>query len=311
MRVISASRRTDIPAFYSEWFMNRIRGGYCHWMNPYTSQVFKMSLKPEDVIAIAFWTRNAAPMLPHLDELNERGYRYYFMVTVLGYSRPLESHNPGLDTALRTFQELSKRVGPDRVFWRYDPIVISDVTPPEYHLQRFQTIAQRLKGYTNRCIYSFLDMYGKTSRNLSAINNVNVYTLEDEARYSLVKQMLDIAYMQDMQLQTCCEEDYQAVPELVRGRCVDIDVLRKLTGDSELGLPDRPTRKLCGCVASTDIGMYDTCLFGCRYCYATNSRDNARQRHLQHDPQDSILCRPEHLVGVNLDEEEAVPEPDK
>ncbi len=304
MKVISVSRRTDVPAFYAPWFMNRIRAGFCHWINPYSRQIYRISLEPQDCIGLVFWTRNPRPLLPHLAELDERGYKYYFMFTVLGYPRSIETHRPDLDAVLRTFQVLSDKVSPDRVFWRYDPIVMSSLTPAQYHLDRFGYIAQRLAGYTHRCIYSFLTPYNKVERNLSQVSSREGITFEspsDSARHGLLGEMVGMARGYGLQLYSCCEQDHAQVEGIQRNSCVDLQVLRQVTSDPSLDLKSRPTRALCGCVESVDIGSYDTCLFGCAYCYATNHRETAVKHHAAHDPGDTILYRPRQLGGIDLD----------
>jgi DNA repair photolyase len=304
MPVISASRRTDIPAFYSRWFVNRIRAGFCHWVNPFSNQVYRVSLAPEDCVAIVFWTRNPRPLMPHLAELDERGYKYYFLYTILGYPRSLEPHAPDVETAIQSFQTLSRALGPERVFWRYDPILFSDITPLQFHIDRFAYIAQHLAGYTQRCIYSFLVTYGKTKRSLAKVSNREGITFESpttQLRHSLLTEMVKIAQSNEMQLYACCEDGDLCIDGIQRSSCVDLQVLRQLTSDPSLHLKPKPTRKFCGCVASVDIGSYDTCPYGCVYCYATNSEQAVVRRRTAHSPEDTILYRPEQLKGIDLD----------
>ncbi len=304
MHVISASRRTDLPAFYTPWLMGRIRAGYCHWINPFSGAVYRVSLRPEDTLAFVFWTRHPRPLFPYLDELAARGYASYFHVTITGYGAPLELYNPPLDAALRTFRALAERVGPGRVVWRYDPVVLSSATPPAYHLDRFATIAAALEGYTARCVTSFLDLYGKTRRNLgevSASHGLRFEPPDAETRAGLLAGFVEIAGRHGIALYGCCEAEANLAPGMRAGRCVDPDLLAALIGDAAFRLKPHPTREHCGCVRSIDIGAYDTCLFGCRYCYATQTMVAARARHAAHDPRDTILHRPAHLAGVDLD----------
>ncbi|MCZ2097685.1 MAG: DUF1848 domain-containing protein [Anaerolineae bacterium] len=304
MTVISASRRTDIPAFYSEWLLNRVRAGFCHWTNPFSGQVYRVGLGPEDVTAFVFWTRNPRPLLRHLPELDARGYRYTFHFTLTGYGRPLETHNPDPQAAIAAFRTLALHAGPEFVVWRYDPIVISTRTPLAYHRQRFAELAAQLEGSTRRCTYSFLDFYGKTRRNLAAVTAQHGYHFREPTvleRQDLLEDLSAIAEQHGMTLVSCCEEDYTTIPRVYRGSCVDLDLLSRLTGQPALALKPHPTREHCGCVRSVDIGSYDTCLFGCTYCYATNSRSAAQRQRAAHDPHDTILNRPERLRGQNLD----------
>lgn len=305
MTVISASRRTDVPAFYAEWFVNRVRAGFCHWSNPFSGQIYRTSLTPEDVTAFVFWTRNPRPLMRHLPELDARGYRYYFHVTVTGYGRPLETHNPDPDAVLAAIRSLALHVGPQYVVWRYDPIVISSRTPLAYHRQRFAELAAQLEGSVERCTYSFLDYYGKTRRNLATITAQHGYQFREPTvleRQDLLEDLTAIAERHGITLVSCCEDDHTHIPRVYRGSCVDLDLLSRLTGQPALALKPHPTREHCGCVHSVDIGSYDTCLFGCTYCYATNNRRIAQRQHDAHDPYDTILNRPERLRGQDLDE---------
>lgn len=165
-RVISVSRRTDIPAFYTEWFMNRVRAGFCHWMNPFGGQVYRVSLRPEDCLALVFWTRNARPLMVHIEELGERGFRFYFQYTVNEYPIEIDAHAPPARAAVAAFRHVADALGPDLVMWRYDPIAFGSATAVDYHLERFASLSAALEGSTRRCYVSFLDPYGKTERNL-------------------------------------------------------------------------------------------------------------------------------------------------
>ena len=304
MKVISVSRRTDVPAFYAKWLINRIQAGFVHWINPFSHKVYRVSLKPKDCIALVFWTRNPKPLMPYLEELNKRGYKYYFLYSILGYPKLIETHNPDLETSIRTFQSLAETIGQDLVFWRYDPIVLSSITPLQFHIDRFRYIAEKLTGYTNRCIYSFLDMYGKTKRNLTRVTKESGIIFEDPVRgrrNKLMSEIVNIARSCNMELQSCCEDDYLFVKGIKKGGCVDNEILNRLTNNSYLRLKNKPTREHCGCVESVDIGSYNTCLFGCSYCYATTSKKTAYEHYTRHDPNDTILYRPERLSGIDLD----------
>lgn len=308
-RIISASRRTDIPAFYSRWLLNRLREGFCHWLNPFSGQVYRVSLRPEDVLAIVFWTRNPRPLLPHLARLREEGYFSYFHFTINGYPREIETHNPPLAAAIETFHRVAELVSPEFVHWRYDPIVLSDRTPPEYHLQRFDELSRALAGSTRRCYFSFVDTYGKTQRNLARVareHGIRFWEPDVAAQRELVRGLRDIAAERGITLYACCEE--HLVGEGVEAsHCVDLDTVRALRGDADLHLKHAPTRAECGCVESVDIGAYDTCAFGCTYCYATSSRDAALRRLREHDPEGTVLWRPPSLRGVDLTQREALP----
>lgn len=307
-KVISCSRRTDVPAFYSTWLIERLRVGYCHVINPFGGQVYRVALKPEDCIAIVFWTRNPGPLLASLEELDARGYRYYFHYTILGYPSPIESHNPSIETSVRLFKWLANRLSPMFVRWRYDPIILSSVTPWDYHLEQFSNIARMLEGATYHCTFSFVDLYGKTTRNLDRLTRQTGIRFHNPSlgeQRKLVHELVAIADSYGMTLNSCCS-DALAVGGVQRGRCIDPKLVQKLAPDLNLNLKAKPTRADCGCVESIDIGAYDSCLFGCTYCYATNSRKAAKKRHSAHRPSDTVLWRPRTLEGVDL-EDIAVP----
>ena len=290
--IISASRRTDIPAFYSEWFMNRIRAGYCTVPNPFNRmQVTHISLAPEDVDVIVFWTRNPAPLLPHLKELDERGFRYYFQHTLMGNPRVLDPHTPRLESAIATFRSLADAIGPERVIWRYDPIVFSTVTTPEFHRATYRRIAEALRGYTFRSVISIVDLYRKTARHLHSLESEGVYLTpcSGEPLAQVMSSIADCAHENGMQIVSCAEEIDLGTYGIEPGKCVDDEYIKRVFGIQVSDKKDPSQREACGCVVSKDIGMYDTCLFGCRYCYATSSLEQAQANYSKHDPNSPSL----------------------
>jgi hypothetical protein len=293
--IISASRRTDIPAFYAEWFINRIQAGYCTVPNPFNPEkVSRVSLKPEDVDVIVFWTRNPRPLFPHLAELDERGYRYYFQYTLLNNPPPLDPKSPPLETSLKTFQELARHAGPERVIWRYDPIVFTTLTGADFHLQSYAHIANALRGCTHRSVISLMDLYPKTKKRLSGMAEQGTELLPvsftAEAWFpALMQRLARIAADNGMEIVSCAEEiDLQ--PYGVRpGKCVDDEYIHRVFGIDVTHAKDPSQRLTCGCVVSKDIGVYNTCLFGCSYCYATSSFEKARVNFEKHDPDSPSL----------------------
>ena len=296
-KIISASRRSDIPAFYSRWLLRRLAEGICDWIHPFTGRVERVSLRPEDCLALVLWTRNPAPLLPALGDLDATGHVTCFQVTLTGYPGELESHNPGLELSLRRLRDLAERVGPERVTWRYDPIVSSSCTPAAFHLERFAAIARGLQGTVRRVTFSFVDAYGKTRRNFERVSRehgVRFFEPTPGERRDLVLRLRDIAAHHGMQLYACCEDDLLG-EGIEKGHCIDGDLVRELRPDVSEALKRRPTRRQCGCTESVDIGAYDTCSFGCAYCYATRSRSVALTRLREHDPTDTLLWRPPRL----------------
>ena len=258
-----------------------------------TKQVSRISLKPQDVDAIVFWSKNPAPMLPYLEELDRLGFRYYFQFTVNDYPTKLEPNIPSLDERIATFLNLSHHVGPLRVIWRYDPIILSNVTDAEFHLQRFSHIAKELKGSTSRVIVSIVDFYQKTDRRLRPLEQEG-FVFDKEAASGttikeLFKELAAIAGKHGMQIASCAEERDFSDIGIPRGQCIDPTLIRALWS---LPLPykkDTSQRKHCHCTASRDIGINDTCIHGCQYCYSTINHDLAQRRYQEHDPNSPAL----------------------
>ena len=253
-----------------------------------------------------FWTRNPKPLLPHLEFLHDIGHRYYFHITINGYPRILESHNPPVRAAVETFRKVATKISPDLTHWRYDPILLSEETPPEYHLEQFDLLASQLGGYTQRCYFSFVDFYSKTERNLRRVEREHHITIQHphlETQRELAQQLQQIAAAHGITMYSCCNEGLVGAG-IQPSHCIDIDTVAKLRPDLDFRLKDAPTRQDCGCVECDDIGSYDTCGFGCTYCYATNSRKAAINRMRDHDPNDTVLWRPSTLRGANLVERE-------
>ena len=272
--IISASRRTDIPKFFAEWLMDRIRDGYCRCPNPFNpKQVSVVSLRPEDVEVIVFWSKDPEPMLAHLQELDTRGFRYYFHFTVNGYPSFLEPGVPPLDKTLATFARLSAAVSPERVIWRYDPIVLTSVTDVSYHGRRFREIADALAGKTRRVVISLLDDYRGSSARLRrlAARGIRVerrVTADDPATADLPAGMARAAHESGMEITSCAEENSLENLGIKPGKCIDDEYIARVFGIHVQARKDPGQRAACGCVVSRDIGVYGTCRHGCVYCYA-------------------------------------------
>ena len=288
--IISASRRTDIPAFYAQWFINRILTGYCTVSNPYNRKQFThVSLQPEDVDIIVFWTRNPQPLIPYLKELDKLGYLYYFQFTVLNNPRLIDTRVPSLSTSLKIFQKLSGLIGPERVVWRYDPIVISNITGIEFHTNTYKNIAETLRNHTQRSVVSLLDIYTKLKKRLDALKDNGVEIVDynrkfDQCYGEFMNSLADIANENRMEIVSCAENLDLAKYNIHPGKCIDDDYIERVFGINVTHKKDPFQRKACGCVVSKDIGVYNTCLFGCQYCYATNSFEQAKTLHKNHDP---------------------------
>lgn len=290
MMVISASRRTDIPAFYSEWFMNRIKEGYLIVRNPMNNQPLRILLTPEIVDCIVFWTKNPIPMLDKLDALKE--YCYYFQVTLTGYGKDIERNLPDKRKDLiPAFQKLSRKLGPEKVIWRYDPILVNDRYTFEYHKKAFEEIAMSLKGYTEKCVFSFVDIYGK---NKLAMQNLGVKELSDEEMRDMAAWMKEITDKCGMTIATCAENIDLDALGIAHNACIDKALVERITGgrikDTKKNNKDAGQREVCRCMASKEIGTHNTCGNGCVYCYANYSPESVKKSMAKYDPKSPILC---------------------
>jgi hypothetical protein len=289
-KIISVSRRTDIPAFYGDWFMGRLADGYAGYVNPFGGQRYLVDLRPENVLCFVFWSKNYAPFLPHLQTLQDRGYRAYFNFTITGLPSEFESNLVPSSEAVATLKSLSDMHSPAHINWRYDPIVLSDRTPAAWHIDRFDELAEQLQGHVERCYFSFAVQYGKVQRSFSDFQRRTGVTIEDPdlaARRELAETLADIAAAYGMTLHTCCGDDL-ITDRIFKAHCIDGEIIRKLfaAGGSYKVVP---TRKECGCCESADIGKYDTCPHGCIYCYANINKRQAEQSHARHDPASVFL----------------------
>lgn len=291
--IISASRRTDLPALYAPWLLNRARAGWCAVPNPFNPrQVSRVSLRPEDVDALVFWTRWPAPLTARLRELEAMGLdRSLFLITLLDSPRCLEPRRIPLRKRLAAFAELAGHIGPERVIWRYDPIVISSATPAAWHEQTFARLAQSLRTKTRRCIISVLDDYKKMRPRLRLLRSQGLEIPEDQTRLAapLLPRLAMIAAENGMILQTCAESGEISGLGARPGACIDAALLNKLFGLAIAQTPDPHQRAHCGCAPARDIGMYDSCTFGCAYCYATTNFFHSRANRAAHDPESPSL----------------------
>lgn len=278
--IISASRRTDIPALYPEWFMNRLRAGEVLVPNPYNrKKVSRIQLSPETVDCIVFWTKNPEPMLPYLKEIRELGYSYYFQMTITDYEQDLEPGVPDTANSIATFRLMTEMLGKHRMEWRFDPILLSDKYNIEYHAEQFEMMCEWLSPATDRCTISFIDNY----------RDRRFPELEVEEMEMAAERLSKIAAKHKISLFTCAEQIDLSKYGIEHGACIDRERIQKLIG-YKLDIKKDPwQRPECLCAQSIDIGMYDTCTHGCRYCYATGSLDNAKRRFDLHDSHAPIL----------------------
>ncbi len=289
--LISASRRTDIPAFYGRWLMARLRAGFCEVSNPFNAaQVSRVSLAPADVEAIVFWTRDPRPLLPHLPEMRAMGHEPFFLFTLMDNPRELDPRCPGPDVSVPAFAALAEAL-PGRVAWRYDPLVLTEKTPPDWHRAVFERLCARLAGLTERVIVSFVEPYRKIAGRMRAVAAAGFPALPvDEAQtVSLLADLRDMAAARGLCLSTCCQPESFEAAGIAASRCIDPDWIAARTGRRLAAAKDPHQRPRCGCAPSKDIGAYDRCLFGCRYCYATSNFERARANYGRHDPDATAL----------------------
>ena len=281
--ILQTGFRTDIPAFYSTWFANRLRAGFVLVRNPYNPQaVTRYEINPDVVDLIGFCTKNPAPMLPYMDLL--RPYGQYWFVTITPYGPDIEPNVPPKETVLRDFIGLSKIVGTDSIGWRYDPIFLSDAYPAARHIAEFEQMAAQLAGYTKTCVISFIDLYDKVRRNFPQAKSV-----PRAERETLGKAFVEIAHKYGMTLRPCAEGD-----ELAKYGADCRGCMTGQTFETALHCPlrapvQKANRKECACYLTADIGAYNTCGHLCRYCYANYSRELVLQSMRQHDPTSPFL----------------------
>ena len=327
--IISASRSTDIPAFYAKWFFNRLAKGYCVWYNPFNQQPIYISFK--NCRVIVFWTKNPKPILPYLHILDEMGIHYYFQVTLNDYvNEGFEPNIASVDERVDTFKQLSQKIGKERIIWRFDPLIITPTIGPRELLKRIWNVGNKLKGFTDKLVFSFIDVkaYRKVQNNL--VKETIFFTKENvenaEANYA---QRIDIVKgLQKIQkawkglgwnvtMATCAEDIDIESYGIEHNRCIDGELMKRIfSEDEELvyylytlkwpkrdmfgqlpAIPqkekkvkDHGQRKICGCMVSKDIGMYNTCRHFCVYCYAnTNKECVLRNKEKHNENSESII----------------------
>lgn len=327
--IISASRSTDIPAFYARWFFNRLDKGYCVWYNPFNRQ--KMYVSFGRCKVIVFWTKNPKPILPYLKELDKRGIHYYFQVTLNDYvNEGLEPNVPSVEQRIDTFRQLSDQIGHERMIWRFDPLIITPTITPRMLLSRIWKIGNRLKGYTDKLVFSFVDVkaYHKVQNNL--VKETNCFTKEDVEtaemnamqRQEVVEGLVKLREVWASEgwhvtLATCAEDIDLVVYGIEHNRCIDGELMERVFGDDyelvyylrtgkfpepdlfgllpaipdkQKNLKDKGQRKICGCMVSKDIGMYNTCRHFCVYCYANTNRECVKRNMTRYsDDSESLI----------------------
>lgn len=290
--ILSVSRRTDIPAFYSKWFMNRIREGFVYVRNPFNyNQVSKVPITSDNVDCIVFWTKDATEMLRYLDELDEKKFKYYFQYTITPYKKDLEPFYDKKPQILDSFIKLSERIGKEKVILRYDPIILNDYYTTEYHYKKFEIFCEKLHNYTNKIIISFLDGYKKVERNM---RDIVVEEITEDKMREMASRMANIAKKYNLTIETCAEKIDLSAYGIKHASCIDGNLIETVIGSKlELRSGNKfltdAQRENCGCVKCIDIGSYDTCIHNCLYCYANVNKSKAIDNYNKHNDKSPIL----------------------
>jgi hypothetical protein len=284
--IVSASRATDIPAFHAAWFIDRLRAGYVQWQNPFNSRQMQY-VSFRNTRAVVFWSKNPSPLLPYLSELEAMGLNYYFQFTLNDYgAEGLEPGVPPLDERLETFVRLADRIGPERVVWRFDPLVLTDRLTADVLLERIGRLAGMLRSHTRKLVVSFVDIERyRAVRHRLGRSGTSAREFTPEEMVSFAQRLVALNADWGLELAACAEEG--ELEGIERSRCIDGYLLADSFCDDValmdfLGggglfpgvapvsslLKHRGQRKACGCIVSKDIGEYGTCRHGCLYCYA-------------------------------------------
>ncbi|MBN1972889.1 MAG: DUF1848 domain-containing protein [Sedimentisphaerales bacterium] len=289
-KIISVSRRTDIPAFYGQWFMNRLKEGFTGVVNPFGGKKYIVSLKPEDVSCFVFWSKNFTPFLENLKILDESGYKFYFNYTITSLPEIFES-NLDKQSAIDSLKYLAKTYSPAHINWRFDPVIISSVCDAKYFIERFRKLAAEFDGLVERCYISFVTEYKKVLANFDELEKntqVKIEYPDVDFKIALANELSDIASGYGIKLYSCCC-DYLINEKVQKAHCIDGAVIEKLFFPEGFTYKEKHTRQECGCTESYDIGTYNTCPHGCIYCYANTNKGRANSAFRIHDANSAFL----------------------
>lgn len=290
--IINASVRTDIPAYFSDWFFHRLEEGYVYVRNPYyPTQVTKYILNPEVVDSIVFCTKNPRPILSRLDKLKD--FHPYFFITITPYDYYIEPNVPPYQQVIDDFKKISLKLGTHNVALRYDPIFMNSTYTIEKHIQIFDEITKELEGYTDVCIISFIDLYAKTKKNFP-----NVKAVSSQQQIAIAKAFSLIARKRHIHIKTCAEDIDLTQYGITHEGCITKQVLSEVIGCPLIDKKSPPLRKACHCFPTRDIGEYNTCMHGCLYCYANEDKQLVIDKFKRHDPYSPFLIGHQHVDDV-------------
>ncbi|MCL2247622.1 MAG: DUF1848 domain-containing protein [Lentimicrobiaceae bacterium] len=316
--IISASRSTDIPAFYAKWFINRLKAGYCVWYNPFNQQPMYVAFK--NAKAVVFWSKNPKPLIPYLHELDERGIHYYFQFTLNDYEKEqFEPNVPPIEKRIEIFKELSEKIGKEKVIWRFDPLVMTDKVGVDELLRKIESVGNQLNGHTEKLIFSFADIgytYKKVENNLKRLN-VDYREFTPQTMNEFAKGLQELNKKWHYALATCAEEISLERYGIEHNHCIDDKLMKRIFSEDadfvyylfygklpeknllfpaeipkkEMNLKDKGQRKACGCIISKDIGMYNTCPHFCAYCYANVSKEMVEKNRKRYAENNECISR--------------------
>lgn len=282
--IINTGGRTDIVQYYTKWLLNRFEAGYVYSRNPlFGNKVTRYELVPEKVDAVHFCSKNYAPILPHITKITRR-FPAYFHYTITAYGQDLEPGVPSIEESVNTLIQLSKTVGKQRLAWRYDPILLTEDYTVQTHLNTFADLAQTLTPYVDRCIFNFVEMYKKLKVNMPELKPCT-----EQQKDELAKGMGEIASACGLQIQTCGNNGDFSHYGIEPSGCVTLDLVGKANGIQFRKLKHKGMRPGCGCIETRDIGAYDTCMNGCKYCYANQRPEKAFENYRYHDSESPLL----------------------
>lgn len=324
--IISASRATDIAGFFGDWFVDKWQKGECKWKNPFNGKFYTISLKKAR--AVVFWSKYPQNFFKHLDFIKENIPIFYFQYTLNDYDKNIEQNLPNLNKRVECFKNLSEQICKDRIIWRFDPLILSDEISLQNLLEKIEFIGDELKNHTEKFVFSFLDIYGKTGRNMHKAG-IKYIEWNVESMNEFAQKLSDLKSKKgwNFTISTCAEKIDLDKYGITHNKCIDDDLILKLLkqkiekqGDfikdcdkelldylgwkydknlenqngefikiSTTNMKDKGQRKECGCIASKDIGAYNTCPFGCVYCYANDNLETPKANFKNHNPQSEIL----------------------
>lgn len=280
--IINTGSRTDIPAFFSQWLLNRIEEGFVCTRNPYNDDIYRYPLDSKIIDCLCFCTKNPKPMIKNLDKLDD--FNQFWFVTITPYGRDIEVNVPDYKQVMKSFKQLSDYLGSDKVSWRYDPIFISEKYCLDFHMDKFEEMASELAGYTNDCTISFIDLYQKVLRNFPEANEVTT-----EEMLEIGEAFSKTAERYDIRMKTCVEGTLLDKFGFDSSGCMTQEVIENAIGKN-LKIPKGKYRiRECDCIFGRDIGAYNTCLHGCRYCYANSNMKLVKRNQKLHNPDSPIL----------------------